>query len=891
MSLRLLVAVAAAALAAPAAGAAPALAAPPPALAAARQDSAESLYRAARAALSDGDYDRAAEGFRDVAARFPRAPRAADALYYEAFARYRAGGTRNLRAALAVLDTQRRRYADASTRDDAAALATRIRGELARAGDAEAAATVAGDARAAAAACPRGGDEDERVAALNALAQMEGGQAVPVLERVLARRDACSAPLRRKAVFLLSQQRGAETADALLRVAQNDPDREVREQAVFWLSQVRTPRATDVLVGILNGSGDPALREKALFALSQQDGERGRQVLRDLAARDGRRRAPAREGHLLDRPARHRRERALPARALRPAARRGAQGEGAVLAVADARAGERALAARRGAGRARALAVRKKAIFGAQQAGVGVEQLGALYGPRRRARAARAGDLRPQPGARPRRGRPPHGHRPARSGRRPAQEGDLLARPVARPARGAVPRLAPRPVSAPRPLPRRAASRRAAALATAVAAALLAPAAAAAQPDAGLAARVAAADGPVVVRFTARPDACGDGRALISLGERMTINGSSYISGDGWGRRTCLPGPARVTLVVRGAAVEEVRVRVGGAADARDAAARDLGAVSAPAAAAYFVALAGRTNGRAGEQAVVAAALADSASVWQPLLALARRHADDRVARSAMHWLGAVAPAEAVPAIARVLGDGAERRPVREGAATALAFAPDGAGVPPLAAAAAGVPAAGGGDAWTRDKAVFWLGNARDPRARAALRTLAAADTAPEPVRAQAIFALGHLDRDDDDGNAAFLRALYPRLASGRLRDRVVQSVAQSGDPASLRWLLDVAADAGQTLEARKQALFWAGQQSALGIDALVAADARLAGTELRRHYAFVLSQRHEEAAVDRLVVLARGDADPAVRRQAIFWLGQSRSPRARAYLESVVAR
>jgi HEAT repeat protein len=355
------------------------LAAPPAAWA--PQDPADSLYRAARGALSDGAYERAAEGFRDIAARYPRSAYAADALYYEAFARYRAGGSRNQRAALAALDAQRRRYAQASTRDDAAALATRIRGELARAGDAEAAVAVAGDARAAAGACARAGDdEDERVAALNALAQMGAEQATPVLERVLARRDACSAPLRRKAVFLLSQQPTARTADALLRVVQTDPDREVREQAVFWLSQVRAPRATEVLVGIVNGPGDPALKEKALFALSQQGTERGAQVLRDVAAREG-----------GDEEVRAK----------------------AIFWLGQGRAGENAaflrglygrlrspelkekvlfsLSQQQGEGNERWLLdvaqdaredveLRKKALFWASQAGVGVDQLSALYG-------------------------------------------------------------------------------------------------------------------------------------------------------------------------------------------------------------------------------------------------------------------------------------------------------------------------------------------------------------------------------------------------------------------------------------------------------------------------------------------------------------------------------
>jgi HEAT repeat protein len=262
------------------------VAAPPAAWAPA--DSADSLYRAARAAMSDGDFDRAAALFGEIPARYPASSYAADALYYRAFALYRVGGTGNLRAALAALDTQRTKYGRAGTRGDAAALATRIRGELAQGGDANEAERVAAGARAAAgASCPTDDDDDDRAAALNALLQMDTEQAVPILNRVLARRDACSAPLRRKAVFLLSQKETPETADALLRVAETDPDREVREQAVFALSQVESARATDVLIGIVNNGRDEGLQEKALFALSQQGGERGAQALRDVAGREG----------------------------------------------------------------------------------------------------------------------------------------------------------------------------------------------------------------------------------------------------------------------------------------------------------------------------------------------------------------------------------------------------------------------------------------------------------------------------------------------------------------------------------------------------------------------------------------------------------------------------
>src|SRR2546425_7463416 len=48
---------------------------------------------------------------------------------------------------------------------------------------------------------------------------------------ILLKRDACSAALRRKAVFLISQKRSDETEDVLLDIAQHDPDSDVRQQA------------------------------------------------------------------------------------------------------------------------------------------------------------------------------------------------------------------------------------------------------------------------------------------------------------------------------------------------------------------------------------------------------------------------------------------------------------------------------------------------------------------------------------------------------------------------------------------------------------------------------------------------------------------------------------
>ena len=82
-------------------------------------DPADSVYRAARAALDRRDYRQAAELFAQLPSRFPRSGYAADAYYWRAFSLYRVGGTAQLHEALAALDTQRDRFPKAATKGDA----------------------------------------------------------------------------------------------------------------------------------------------------------------------------------------------------------------------------------------------------------------------------------------------------------------------------------------------------------------------------------------------------------------------------------------------------------------------------------------------------------------------------------------------------------------------------------------------------------------------------------------------------------------------------------------------------------------------------------------------------------------------------------------------------
>ena len=258
-------------------------------------DPADSLYRRGREALNRRNYTQAAGLFKTVTDRYPKSPSAPSAMYFRAFSLYQTGSLEKLRESRDVLTALTKNYPNADLAD-ARSLGTRVCGELAKRGDADCAAEIAekadprrstsGSQSAQSSSQSRTcseDDDDERVVALNALMQMDSDRAMPILKRVLERRDACAYVLRRKAVWLISQKGGDEAADILVQTAKSDPDRETREQAIFWLGQVHSERAITLLEDVLKNSTDKEIKDKAIFALSQQNSPRAAKTLRDFA--------------------------------------------------------------------------------------------------------------------------------------------------------------------------------------------------------------------------------------------------------------------------------------------------------------------------------------------------------------------------------------------------------------------------------------------------------------------------------------------------------------------------------------------------------------------------------------------------------------------------------
>jgi hypothetical protein len=210
-------------------------------------------------------------------------------------------------------------------------------------------------------------------------------------------------------------------------------------------------------------------------------------------------------------------------------------------------------------------------------------------------------------------------------------------------------------------------------------------------------------DAQVRMSYASRPGACGGENGNISWADNDDER-------DGW-KSDCQYGPVRLTLTVTGGAVVGVKTRVGGQWLPREGVV-DLGTVSSRAAASFLLGVA-KKGGKAGEDAILPAMLADSVELWPDLIKLARDKAlGTEVRKSALFWVGQAAATAATAGLADVAGDMALDRDVREAAVFALSQRPHDEGVPALLAVAANDK-----DPKIRKSAIFWLGQSDDPRA------------------------------------------------------------------------------------------------------------------------------------------------------------------------------
>ena len=188
----------------------------------------------------------------------------------------------------------------------------------------------------------------------------------------------------------------------------------------------------------------------------------------------------------------------------------------------------------------------------------------------------------------------------------------------------------------------------------------------------------------------------------------------------------------------------------------------------------------------------------------------------------------------------------------------------------------------------TVDSAVQALAMHAGPEAAAALDQLANGSPS-EKVRKSAIFWLANSRGRPGFQTVARLSREDP---SGKVREHAVFALTQSSEPEAVAAIIRVAKE-DQVPHVRGQALFWLAQRASKQQASGAIGDAldKDPDTEVKKKAVFALTQMPENEGVPMLIQVARGNRNAEVRKQAMFWLGQSKDARALQFFEDVLKK
>jgi HEAT repeat protein len=185
--------------------------------------------------------------------------------------------------------------------------------------------------------------------------------------------------------------------------------------------------------------------------------------------------------------------------------------------------------------------------------------------------------------------------------------------------------------------------------------------------------------------------------------------------------------------------------------------------------------------------------------------------------------------------------------------------------------------------------AIRSLANTDNTKARQSIRLLVERSDVGEQLR---IEALNTFDRDRGTGadDAAFLRALYPKLQSDALKRAAIAAISKNAGTENEQFVMAVARNTAESSEVRSNAISRMYRIPAISIADISklydSADSRSMRTQIIN----VLAQRNEPETVDKLGEIAKTSTDPSMRSQAISALSRKTDPRARKVIVDLAA-
>ena len=186
-------------------------------------------------------------------------------------------------------------------------------------------------------------------------------------------------------------------------------------------------------------------------------------------------------------------------------------------------------------------------------------------------------------------------------------------------------------------------------------------------------------------------------------------------------------------------------------------------------------------------------------------------------------------------------------------------------------------------DTQIRKKVIFALTQRHSETARAKLFEIARNATDKE-LRQDAIFWVGQRGGDQA---ADELSSLFDAERDTQIRKKIIFSLSQMNNQKARAKLMAVVRG-GDDAELRAETIFWLAQT---GGDNIVDFLSQLYDSEktieVKKKIVFSLTQaREKKAALQKLMAIAKSDPSPELRKEAIFWIGQSRDPEAIKFLE-----
>jgi hypothetical protein len=241
------------------------------------QEDIDAQREAAREALNQAEYEKAAQMLAEVYELEKERQEAGNDLYWQAFARYKLQRTQELKIAAELLQLQQEHYQQAETVHEGEALLARLYAELAERGEVEAAREIhmmsEDEMRA----------EEARVAALESLMRMNPEKAMPILEDIMTGKKEASPEFRRHAIFILCRMEDDRSEDILIDMLQTTEDPEMLTELVMCLSMKESDRALDAIVDLFEKSDDPEVDEAAMFAIGRHGGDRAFTMMAGIA--------------------------------------------------------------------------------------------------------------------------------------------------------------------------------------------------------------------------------------------------------------------------------------------------------------------------------------------------------------------------------------------------------------------------------------------------------------------------------------------------------------------------------------------------------------------------------------------------------------------------------